>query len=393
MPLSLLRAGLAAVLLGGAATPAGELVRRDLRPDPAFVVPDSVLVQLSSVDDLARAPDGSLYLADHRFPAVLQLEPSGALRRIIGRSGAGPGEFHSVMQVGVRGDSMWALDPGRVRVSLFPKGGQGVTTIPFGPMARELPASALPRTRAGLPLALLPDGGFLVEEAVVSRENPAAGATHALILRTSRQLEVEDTVASISFAHRAMHFRFREGEAHLNQPFSDDPMAAFSADGQYFVLVYRDAARGSGTDQFTVSLMRHGRTPVYSRQVTYRPRLLPARAVDSVIRMFVEPVDPNWPRTPLTADSLRRKLYRPRYFPPVERVIVGQDGVVWLKVVAATGPASRAEWLALGRDGREIARVTTAPSFRLLEADRTTLWGVEGDPFDVPVLVKYRVEG
>ncbi len=393
MPLSFLRAGLAAVLLGGAAIPAGELVRRDLRPDPAFVVPDSVLVQLSSVDDIARAPDGSLYLADHRFPAVLQLEPSGALRRIIGRSGAGPGEFHAVMQVGVRGDSMWALDPGRVRVSLFPTGGQGVITIPFGPMARELPASTLPRTRAGLPLALLPDGGFLVEEAVVSRENPAAGATHALILRTSRQLEVEDTVASISFAHRAMHFRFREGEAHLNQPFSDDPMAAFSADGQYFALVYRDAAQGSGTGHFTVSLMRNGRTPVYSRQVTYRPRALPARAVDSVIRMFVEPVDPNWPRTPLTADSLRRKLYRPRYFPPVERVIVGQDGVVWLKVVAATGPASRAEWLALGRDGREIARVTTAPSFRLLEADRRTLWGVEGDPFDVPILVKYRVEG
>ena len=34
-----------------------------------------------------------------------------------------------------------------------------------------------------------------------------------------------------------------------------------------------------------------------------------------------------------------------------------------------------------------------AAGFRLLEADRTTLWGVEGDPFDVPVLVRYKVEG
>jgi len=393
MPLTLLRVGLAAALLGGAATPTDELIRRDLHPDPDFAVPESVLVQLSSVADLARAPDGSLYLADHRYPAVLQLEPTGALRRIIGRSGAGPGEFHAVMQVGIRGDSMWALDPGRVRVSIFPTGGRGVTTIPFGVLARELPASTRPQARVGMPLALLPDGGFLLEEAVVSRDNPAAGATHALLLRTSRQLEIADTVARYSFRHRAMHFQFREGEAHLNQPFSDDPIPAFSADGQYFALVHRDAANGSNGQHFSVSLLRNGREPVYSRRVSYRPRPLPERAVDSIVRMFTEPADPNWPRTPLTADSLRRKLFRPRYYPPVDRVVVGRDGVVWLKLQVAEGAAARGEWLALGPDGKEVARVTTAPTFRLLEADRNTLWGVEGDPFDVPVLVRYKVEG
>lgn len=393
MPLALFRAGLAAALLGTAAAPADELIRRDLRPDPDFAVPESVLVQLSMVADIARAPDGSLYLADHRFPAVLQLEPSGALRRIIGRSGAGPGEFHAVMQVGIRGDSMWALDPGRVRVSLFPESGRGVTTIPFGPLARELPASTRPIARVGMPLALLPDGGFLVEEVVVPRDNPGGGATHALLLRTSRQLEVEDTVARYSFLHRAMHFRFREGEAHLNQPFSDDPIPAFSADGRYFALVHRDAAGGSGVQAFTVSLMRNGRVPVYTRRVSYQPRALPDRAVDSIVRMFTEPADPSWPRSPLTADSLRRKLFRPRYYPPVDRVVVGSDGVVWLKLQVAEGAPARGEWLALGPDGKEVARVTTAPLFRLLEADRTTLWGVEGDPFDVPVLVRYKVEG
>jgi hypothetical protein len=391
MPLSIFRAGLAAALLGAAAP--ADVIRRDLRPDPDFAVPESVLVQLSMVADIARAPDGSLFLADHRYPAVLQLEPSGALRRIIGRSGAGPGEFHAVMQVGIRGDSMWALDPGRVRVSLFPEGGRGVTTIPFGPLARELPASTRPVARVGMPLALLPEGGFLVEEVVVPRDNPGGGATHALLLRTSRQLEVEDTVARYSFLHRAMHFRFREGEAHLNQPFSDDPIPAFSADGRYFALVHRDAAGGNKAQTFTVSLMRNGRLPVYTRRVGYLPRPLPERAVDSVIKMITEPVDPSWPRSPLTADSLRRKLFRPRYYPPVDRVVVGRDGVVWLKLQVADGAPARGEWLALGPDGREVARVTTAAAFRLLEADRTTLWGVEGDPFDVPVLVRYTVEG
>lgn len=393
MPHSLLRTGLVATLLGGVAIPADELTRRDLQRDPTFAVPESVLVQLSSIDDLARAPDGSLYLADHRYPAVLQLEPSGALRRIIGRSGAGPGEFHAVMQVGVRGDSMWALDPGRVRVSLFPKGGKGVTTIPYGPLARELPAAARPLARQGMPLTLLPDGGFLVEEVILSRDNPATGATHALLLRTSRDLEVEDTVARYSFLHRAMHFRFREGEAHLNQPFSDDPIPSFSADGQYFALVSRDAADGKETQHFTVSLMRNGRTPVYTHKVSYRPLPLTQRAVDSVVKLIVGPADPASPRIPLTADSIHRRLFRPRYLPPVDRVVVGQDGVVWLKVNFADGTASRADWLALGPDGKEIARVTTAAGFRLLEADRSTLWGVEGDPFDVPVLVRYKVEG
>jgi len=389
---TLLRAGLVAVVLAGTGLPVDDLIRRDLQRDPTFAVPDSVLVQLSWVDDLARAPDGSLYLADHRFPAVLQLEPSGALRRIIGRSGAGPGEFHAVMQVGVHGDSMWALDPGRVRVSLFPQGGRGVTTIPFGPFARELPASTRPVARVGMPLALLPDGGFLVEEAVVARDNPAAGATHALLLRTTRDLQVLDTVARYSFLHRAMHFRFREGEAHLNQPFTDDPIPAFSADGQYFALVQRDAADGR-QGEFTVSLMRNGRVPVYSHRVRYRSRPLTDRAVDSAVALLVQPVDPTGPRSPLTADSVLRRLYRPRYLPPVERAVVGQDGIVWLKVNFADGKPGRAEWLALGTDGKEIVRVTTPAGFRLLEADRNTLWGVEGDPDDVPVLVRYRVGG
>lgn len=359
--------------------------------DPAFVVPDSVRALLTFVTSLAVDRDSSLYLADPQLGLILQLEPDGDFRRTIGRRGAGPGEFYSVLKLGLYRDSLWAVDPGLVRLTLLPRRGRGATTVPFGGSAVTVASASHPQTRNGMPAAVLPDGSLLVQEVVRDSASPVGEASHSLLLRTGRSLEVMDTVARLSMEHSGMGFIYRDGESHYRQPFGDDELYATSTDGSLLVMVTRDAPRRTSRGSFRVTAWQEGKRHLFTREFDYQARRLPRGAVDSVIRQYSRPQRRDEPATPVTADSIRRRLFRPAYYPPIEEVKVAADGAVWLKVRLADSPEGVGDWMVLSRHGFELARVTLPSSFRLLEANRRTAWGVEGDLLDVPLVVRYNV--
>jgi hypothetical protein len=391
-PILLASIMLSATTLGGTPRelPPGRLLAQR---DPTFVIHDSVLAQLSGLVALALAPDGSLYLSDYRFPAVLNLEPSGALRRVVGRSGAGPGEFYSILKVGTHRDSMWAVDPAQIRVTLFPRQGRGVTTIPFGIQASPGAGNTRARSLHGTPVALLEDGSLLVQDNLAISDNPVDGLREARLLRTDRGLAVLDTVTRFSMLHSSMAFVYEDGESHYIQPFSDDPIYAVSSDGRVLVLVRQEASKARGSQEFTVYLWHDLERAPLVRKISYQPRPLPDRVVDSLIKEMLHPPGFEGPLPPITADSIRSRLFRPAFYPPVDQVKVGRDGIVWLRVRFADGPADAGDWLMLSSHGFPVARATAPASFRLLEVDGRTLYGVEGDPADVPQIVRYRVSG
>ena len=369
--------------------PIASLSRLAARRDSAFVVPDSVRALLTFVTALVVDPDSSLYLADPQLGLILQLEPTGDFRKTIGRRGAGPGEFQSVRAIGVYRDSLWAMDPALNRLTLMPVHGRGVTTVPFGRSAPPLETSGRPQTRAGLPGAVLPDGSLLVQETVRDPASPVGAFSHAFLLLTERSMEVVDTVARLSMRHSGMDFIYRDGESHYRQPFGDDPLYATSTDGSLLVTVKREAPRRGSSGTFTVTAWRAGTQRLFSRDLSYEAQRLPRSVVDSVIDLYSRPQRRDELSTPVTADSIRRRLFRPAYFPPVDEVKVARDGEVWLKVRFADSPEGVGDWLVLSRHGFELARVTLPASFRLLEANRRTAWGVEGDQLDVPLVVRY----
>lgn len=286
---------------------------------------------------------------------------------------------------------MWAVDPAQIRISLFPHQGRGVTTIPFGIQAHPSEGSTRPRSLHGTPVALLEDGSLLVQDNLAISNNPVDGLREARLLRTDRGLGVLDTVTRFSMLHSSMAFVWDDGESHYVQPFSDDPVYAVSTDGRTLVLVRQDAPRTQGGQEFTVYLWHDlDRAPVV-RRISYLPRALPDRVVDSMVKEMLRPVGLEALSSPITADSIRSHLFRPAFYPPVDQLKVGQDGVVWLRVRFADGPTDAGDWLMLSSHGFPVARATTPANFRLLEVDGRTLYGVEGDPGDVPQLVRYRV--
>lgn len=360
--------------------------------DTAFTVPDSVRALLTRVTSLAADTDGGLYLADPSLGAILNLTPTGDFRRVLGQRGSGPGEFSSVLLLGFHGDSLWAVDPAMVRLTLLPLRGSGVLTVPLGMSAASLKGSSRPQTRQGLPSAVLPDGSLLVEEGVRETVKGEPGQwTHRFLLRANRNLEVIDTLARHSRAHSSMVFTWSDGEVHYPQPFGDDPLYAVSSDGGVVVVVRREVPVRGAAGRFSVTALRGGTEPVFAREFEYTGQRLPASAVDSVVGMFLDPRVQSGPRSPITADSIRRRLFRPQVYPPVEAVRVARNGSVWLKVRFFDSPAGVGDWLVLSPRGFEIHRVTLPASFQLLEVNRRTVWGVQGDLLDVPLLVRYTV--
>jgi hypothetical protein len=344
-------------------------------PDTAFAAPDSVDDELSYVTGMAVDADGSIFVADLRLPHVLQLDSLGGVRRFIGRSGGGPGEFVTPFLLGFYRDSLWVFDPGALRITFFPRSGTGVGTLPLDALRTPTAGGRIQRVHSGAPLAMQPDGLLLMLENVAASENAADGYRQALVLSADRSLLVRDTLAALSAVHSVCVFSWRDGESHVPQPFGDDPLYAGSSDGQRFATVTRTAATSSGEQRFTVTMVSLKDHRSIKREFRYRPRPLPSRVVDSALARIGQDLLGNL-SSPVTVDSLRRRLFLPAYYPPVTRLRLARDGTVWMSVRFADSPADATEWMVLSSHGFELRRVTTPGNFLLFEADRDVLWGV-----------------
>jgi hypothetical protein len=376
------------ILLPGVPSHDASLVQRGaLIPDSTFHLPDSVRALLSQVTRIVVAPDSSLYLADRRIPAILHLEPSGEFRRVVGRAGGGPGEFSQVLLIGLYRDSLWAMDPAQVRVTLFPLRGDGARTLGYGPYA---PRSNQPGVyaRRGLPASILPDGSLLLQEQPTDAARQGLGQ----LLRVDRSMRVIDTVAPLPHAHSTMYFTHKDGVALAQQPFNDDLIYAVSGDGSLVVLVSRPVALNEDQGEFTVVGLENGVREVFRRTIQYQPRRLPVRVIDSAVTALYGNLEEMQTRSPITADSLRLHIYRPAFYPAVSAVRVARDGSTWIRITFADGPAKADEWMQLSPRGLPVRRVRTPAGFLLLEADRKSVWGTVNDEMDVPQVNRYSIE-
>jgi hypothetical protein len=391
-----LAAALGVVLLppGGLEEAGGDVSRPAAFLDSSFVLADSVQSLLSGVIDIRVAPDRSVYLSDRSLPFVVHIDPSGALRRIIGRAGSGPGEFIRPAFLGWRGDSLWVHDLGLVRLTLFDTAGRGFSTFPV--LFPQRPAVVGQRRYAGQaqPTALLADGDLLVYRGPPRRDSGLP--PEAWVLKVSRDYQVRDTVTGWRSAHPGMAFQFRDAIRSIPQPFSDDPVVDFSPDGRWFLRIDRPAAAGDDPATLGVTLMEDGERVTYRREFRYTPLPLPRDTIESFISHALDfDVAPGQIRVPLTRDSIDGQLYRPRYYPPVVDARVGRDGTVWFRLMEqASGGLLRrgqAQWVALGPHGFELTRVVTPARLMVYDVDRQSLWGVEYDADGVPAIRHYLV--
>lgn len=322
----------------------------------------------------AAVSDDYLYVAEWLPLEVRAFDNKGQLVRRFGRKGSGPGEFQMVSGLGVRGDSLWVVDPALRRLTFFgPKG-----TV-LGTVSVTIPSPDRFTLSEGIPLAVLPERTLLVTFSASSLFGDSVTNRGIPFVQASYHAVVLDTLA-VWYPARPWPLRRDEppGARGPPQPLDDRPLLSFAKDYTWWVTVQRAVEYDS---VFRVGI-RHVSNPHESwHSYSYVPRRVSQSLIDSLIRSRAKTSSAPVP-------DLRRSLYKPRHLPPVRRVHAARDGTIWLQREIG---ARDAEWHVLNQTGEIIATIELPAAARVLEADGDTVWvQVVGD-LDVPRIVKYRL--
>ncbi|HWA17080.1 MAG TPA: hypothetical protein VG817_11635 [Gemmatimonadales bacterium] len=147
-----------------------------------------------SIQQLAATSTGGFVIFDRADTQLRRYDPSGTFAGLIGRAGAGPGEYRSVEGLLFIGDSLLlAWDPPNGRVTIFAATGEYRRSIPvtggiFGGNRPILPAP----------------GGFLLRVAEAVRTPTDPFATHYLLFDTNGR--ILDTVPEPATGRAPGHF-------------------------------------------------------------------------------------------------------------------------------------------------------------------------------------------
>jgi hypothetical protein len=164
-------------------------------------------------------------------------------------------------------------------------------------------------------------------------------------------------------------------------------MFATAPNGGSIAIVHQPEVKGvRASGAFHVLRLLSPRATVFARTFSYNPRPVPRQVVDSVVSEKISDRRQFWSGN--EAERSLRDLF-PEYQPPISRVLVSDDGHIWLRR-EEFGPGA-SEWMVLDPNGAPLATVDIPRDVVVHRVIGDLLWGsVRGD-FDVPYLVRYRV--
>lgn len=357
--------------------------------------------------------DGNLYVMEASVPEIRVFSPAGRLLRRIGGKGAGPGEMESP-RFGVLGDTVWVVDGGLNRITLFDRRG---TLLSTGNVERV--AIPLPRSYGFLlPNLLRPDGRFMSSMGLIAYNmrgevtgvEPTDSIPVPFILFDPSGA-VTDTVGWTPRPPPRMWRPPDEDDTQFNvitvsgqrflvpSPPTSLPQWFTLADG--YIAVETPPAANPDEGSIHVTRLSLTGDTVFSRTLRYTPTRYTEENLDSIAargarglggRMVAAggsappPVD----NADAVANRLRAEMSFPEFRLPIESSWVAQDESVWLRRIAAEG--ARAEWVLLGKDGVPLGTLELPADVRVLWNRGDIFWAVDPDEYDVPWVVRYRIE-
>lgn len=347
---------------------------------------------LNQVDDAIVLSTGEVAVPNNHSE-ILVFGPQGDLRRTIGRSGGGPGEFRFLMTiVGLDDDRILTWDPAQARITVFrPDGDFDYTTTPQG--------VDLARIRATF-VGAFGDGSFVLED----RSGSGAGVDVPDGLRS-------DTIPYLLFApsgafvrtlgtlvRRERYYSAGSGYKHY---LLDASVHAVLANG--FLLVGESDAiafarfDSSGATRPTLSLQRDPRPVTESaieagwrdwadQRVVQREQLVAQAAVmldeagvlDLRKRIRAEVDD--------ELDEAKKTIEPAASLPAYESITVGSDGSLWLEdYLSPTVDVSR--WILMDAEFSPIGWIELQPNETFLAASPDVVVIARRDALDVESIV------
>ncbi len=315
---------------------------------------------LFRVRSVGRLRNGDLVVANGGASQILVFDSGGRLRRTIGRSGAGPGEFTNLVFSQVMSDSIWAYDLLQRRVSVF---------TPNGAVVRTVPADI------GFVRHVFPDGVQIATYPELPQLVPGILRGTAAVLRVLPGARTPDTVG-----------RFPDSELFF------DPEANFVGEprpfGKKLLFAFDDST-------IYVSTGDHPEIRCYSTQgvlVRILTVEVPGRRVSSGdFEAYMAPL-----LSSSAAGSRRSALERmadkqpyPETMPPFGGLLAGAEGELWVEDYRAR-PDSVHRWRAIAHSGRTIGVLELPSRFTALSFGTSWVAGVRLDDADGEHVELYR---
>jgi hypothetical protein len=344
-------------------------------------VADAPIVSVGAKEEFAGITSGS-FLSDGAFvigdvmsARVTVFNADGSPEKIIGRSGAGPGEFQNLAWARVyHGDSIATYDRAQRRVTVFSRSGIRARTVSITSPGNGLGPEAI---------ALLRRGRILVQATRSVGAETAPPGVHVAAMEL--WIYSDAGVPLNRIAANLVNLQWvKLASPRLLMP---RPLAVVSlvANRDSSVLV-ADSADGpirelsmAGAEVRRIGARSPTRTPSTDHIAAYRANQLAAaqRSNDAnALAMQTRILD----ATPF-----------PDHVPAFRRMFVDRDGRLWVEEYPAAR-SNRQRFRVFAADGRLIAQVLGPERGRVLDARGTHVLAAWSDPDDVPYVRVYAIQ-
>jgi hypothetical protein len=295
------------------------------------------------------------------------------------------GEFAGPTRLGIRHDSLWVLDPGLSRITWLSSDATWQRPITVRTAWRDSVGTG---NSLGGPLA----GGFFYGAPTIMNPVLARGLVRKVpILRMDESGMVVDTLLWLDVAphHTAAMELGPNGEfGYVSQPIRDLTLVRASPSGDHLVVADRRPATDVHANVFTVWRVGMDGDTLAEVAVPYVPTPLTEEYLDALILPRFARPDPFAAR--VDEAKYRSAIWKPKYLPPLEDLVVGIDGSIWLGLVRTVLSAhSEREWVVLSPGLNQQYRVMLPAELAVMQASIRNVWGILPDSLGVPRVRRY----
>ncbi len=306
-------------------------------------------------------------------------DAAGNLERVVGRQGQGPGEFQLLSHLGLLGDTVWVVDIGNRRITLFNRDGDLIGTV-RAPGIRLTPPH---RPVTQFPWDLRPDRNWVSGTGLASV--PMAGISYTVAeLLFDASGALADTLRTLEIVYPPIAVTIDSVSILGEDLLQDDPIIRHDS-GARTVIVRRTGATSDATSTFSVTSISVSGDTVFDTSFEYRPIAVSDTYIDRVVESFAV-----GPQARLGAGRIERALRSalPPFHPPVTQVRLGEDGAIWLR--RESDRETEAQYWILESDGVVRGTVNIPSTVRIKWSGTDEFVGMELDDLDVPWLIRYR---
>ena len=346
---------------------------------------DATTNNLSTVNWIAAARNGTIIIGQPQDHLVRFFDPQGNALGTVGREGDGPEEFRGVDRAGWLADTLWVDAGSNNRVLLIAPNRNVLRNVLRPLNVRRSARDSSPSPSVFMTLGVYPQRSQLVlamfpfsptsPRAPWATTRLSTGAPGALLRVTPDGL-LENIVAW--FPVDVCGYMMTTVYALCGHPLME-----VAPDGNRVAFAAMTSAGPASVTYHLGAVAVTGDT-IFARSETFAATPIPASVLDSIAAVAARQ-----PKRGVPAGR-EPKIDPPRVYAPLERLIIGRDGSVWIELRATTAGKP---FRVLDANGKLIGTCVVPANVTIEATDREHVWGTEKDADDLESVVRYRVRG